>query len=370
VSDNNIKEHGLLNDVQNQLKRSGAFYSEYIFSLSGEPSSDVVRKAVDYARGNSFDLLIGIGGGSILDLTKIMSIMSSNIGDIKDYCVTPTDNETEKVKNYGQDTILIPTTSGTGAEVTNAAVFIENKIKYWISSNKLLPKVSLVDPMLTLTLPRNVTRDTGLEALGNLIEGSISNYSNPISDGIIQQGVHLIYKYLPRAYENGTDNSARTAMSLAALMGGWVVDFPWSSVPTVGHCISEIIGPKFNLPHGLCTGLMLPHAIDFNLPYIGNKLRLILEAFGIDSHEMDNSQVGKEVIKRIVEMIQNMNLPIALKDIVDIPKSELMGIHKFILGERQYLYELPKFSPRRLNEKNLTVLLSDLWDGHFHYTGL
>jgi len=276
----------------------------------------------------------------------------------------------EKFKNNGPDTILIPTTAGTGAEVTNAAVFIENKIKYWISSNKILPKISMVDPMLTLTMPKNVTRDTGLEALANLIEGFISNYANPLSDGLIQQGAHLIFKHLPNAYKDGRNVSARTAMSFAAMMGGWVVNFPWSSVPSVGHCVAEIIGPKYNLPHGLCTGLMLPHAIDFNVPYVSNRLRLILESFDVDTNALEDSQVSEEIIKRIVDMIENMELPIALRDIVHGSKSELLELSKIVLEERQYLYGLPKFSPRKLNKKNVEILLGDLWDGTFHNIGL
>ena len=179
-------------------------------------------------------MFIEIGGGSILDLTKIMSIMSSNGGDLIYYRVTLKDNGMENFKNNGPDIILIPTTAGTGAEVTKAAVFIENKIKYWISSNKILPKISMVDPILTLTMPKNATRDTGLEALENLIEGFITNYAKPLSDGLIQQGAHLMFKHLPQSYKDGRNVSARTAMSFAAIMGGWVVNFPWSSVPSVG----------------------------------------------------------------------------------------------------------------------------------------
>ena len=329
-----------------------------------------MRNAINYVRAEYFDLFIGVGGGSIMDLTKIMTIMSTNTGDIRDYCVKVNDNGNDKFNNDGPHTILIPTTAGTGAEVTNVAAFIENKTKYWINTNKVLPKVSLIDPMFTVTMPSSVTRDTGLEALGNLIEGSISNYSNPLSDGMIQQGVHLIYKYLPRAYKTGRDISARTAMSFAAFMGGWVVDFPWSSVPSIGHCISEIIGPKYNLPHGLCTGLMLPHAIDFNLPYVNNKLRLILESFDIDTHALNSSQVAKNTVKLIIEMIENMNLPIALKELVEEEKAEFFRLKKFVLEERQYLYGLPQFSPRKLNKNNLNTLFSDIWEGHFHNTGL
>lgn len=370
ISDKIIKGKGLLNEICNKLEKAGIIYREYLFPISGEPLLESIRTAVDYARADHFDLFIGVGGGSILDLTKIMAIMSSNKGDLGDYRVTVKNIGTEKIKNYGSNTILIPTTAGTGAEVTNTATFIENKVKYWVCSNKLFPKVSCIDPLLTSTMPKNVTRDTGLEALGNLIEGCISNYANPLSDGMIQQGVHLIYLNLPIAYRDGHDFSARTAMSFAAMMGGWVVDFPWSSVPSVGHCISEIIGPRYNLPHGLCTGLMLPHAIDFNVPYINNKIRLILESFEVDTHRMDSSQVAKESVKMILDLMENMGLSIALKDIAEGTKLELLDLRKFVLEERQYLYGLPKFSPRKLNKKNVDILLADLWEGRFHNTGL
>ncbi len=365
VSDEFVYKTGATQKVGNAIKSANFNYEEYLLPV-GEPTMEMARNVANFARQKKPDLLIGVGGGSVMDMTKLMSIMITNEGDPLDFCALPPDPWSDKVKNYGVNKILIPTTAGTGSETSNTLVIIEKGYKTWITSFKVTANVSLVDPTLTYTMPPDVTRNTGMDALSHLIEGVISNLANPISDGLIVQGVRIIGKYLVRAYNNPNDEEARVNMSFAAMLGGWVIAFPWVGGPaTIGHCMSEALGPKFNIPHGLACAIMLPHAMDYNLPLIAPRLRPIAEALGVDTYHMDDFQAGKAAVEAVVRLMHNLEMPVALKDTTKLTKESLFEMLDYILNERQIIYNLPVYNPRRLTKQNLEQLFDDIWYGRF-----
>ena len=230
VSDEVVAKTGALEKIEASLKSAGLKYEELLIPI-GEPTTEMTRDLVNSARKDKPDLYVGVGGGSVLDMTKLMSIMVTNEGDPKNYYALPPDPWSDKVVKAGARKILLSTTAGTGSESSNTLVVTEAGYKTWITSSRVTANVSLVDPSLTYTLPPNATRNTGMDALSHLIEGVLTNMPNPVSDGMIQQGVHLISKYLVRAYNNGNDEEARVNMSFAAMMGGWVISFPWVGGP-------------------------------------------------------------------------------------------------------------------------------------------
>lgn len=365
VSDETIAKVGALEKTENAIRASKLKYDKYFVPV-GEPSAEVSREATNFAREKRPDLLIGIGGGSVLDMTKLMSIMVTNPGDPIEYCALPPDPWSDKVKNKGINKVLIPTTAGTGSETSNTLVIIEKGYKTWITSAKVTADLALVDPELTYSLPPVVTRNTGMDALSHLVEGTVSALANPISDGLIQQGVHLISKYLVRAYNNGSDEEARVNMSYAAMLGGWVIAFPWVGGPaTIGHCMSEALGPKFDLPHGLVCAIMLPHAIDYNSALIATRMRSIAGALGSDTYGMDDNQVVETSINSITRLMKNLDIPLALKNATKLPKDSLYDMLEYILKERQFIYNLPTYNPRRLTTDNLSQLFEDIWEGKF-----
>ncbi len=365
VSDEIVSKTGALEKIETSLKAAGLIFEELLIPV-GEPTTEMTKELVNKAREEKPDLYVGIGGGSVLDMTKLMSIMVTNPGDPKNYYALPPDPWSDKVINPGTNKILIPTTAGTGSETSNTLVVTESGYKTWITSSKVTANVSLVDPALTFTLPPIATRNTGMDALSHLIEGVLTNMPYPLSDGIIQQGVHLISKYLVRAYNNGNDEEARVNMSYAAMMGGWNIAFPWVGGPaTIGHCMSEALGPRFGIPHGFACALMLPHAMDFNLPLVAPRLRPIAEAFGVDTYGLSDIEAASEAINSVVSLMKSLEMPIALKNASKFGKDRLMEMFDYILNERQYIYNLPVYNPRRLTKENLTELFEDLWEGKF-----
>ena len=365
VSDEVVAKTGALEKIEASLKSAGLKYEELLIPI-GEPTTEMTRDLVNSARRDKPDLYVGVGGGSVLDMTKLMSIMVTNEGDPKNYYALPPDPWSDKVVKAGARKILLSTTAGTGSESSNTLVVTEAGYKTWITSSRVTANVSLVDPSLTYTLPPNATRNTGMDALSHLIEGVLTNTPNPVSDGMIQQGVHLISKYLVRAYNNGNDEEARVNMSFAAMMGGWVIAFPWVGGPaTIGHCMSEALGPRFGIPHGFACAIMLPHAMDFNLPLVAPRLRPIAEAFGVDTYGLSDLEAASDAIDSVVSLMKGLEMPVALKNASKFGKDRLTEMFDYVLNQRQYIYNLPVYNPRRLTKENLSELFDDIWEGRF-----
>ncbi len=365
VSDEIVAKTGALERIETSLKSAGLKYEELLIPV-GEPTTEMTKELVSRARRDKPDLYVGVGGGSVLDLTKLMSIMVTNAGEPKDYYALPPDPFSDKVTKSGASKILIPTTAGTGSETSNTLVVTEAGYKTWITSSKVTANASLVDPSLTFSLPPFATRNTGMDALSHLIEGVLTTAPNPLSDGMIQQGVHLISRYLARAYNNGNDDEARVNMSYAAMMGGWVIAFPWVGGPaTIGHCMSEALGPKFGIPHGFACGIMLPHAMDYNLPMVTQRLRPVAEAFGVDTYGLSDLEAASEAISSVVSLMKGLEMPVALKNASKFGKDRLLEMFEYILNERQYVYNLQVNNPRRVTKENLAELFDDIWEGKF-----
>ncbi len=365
VSDEVVAKTGALEKIEASLKSAGLKYEELLIPI-GEPTTEMTRDLVNSARKDKPDLYVGVGGGSVLDMTKLMSIMVTNEGDPKNYYALPPDPWSDKVLKAGARKILLSTTAGTGSESSNTLVVTEAGYKTWITSSKVTANVSLVDPSLTYSLPPNATRNTGMDALSHLIEGVLTNMPNPVSDGMIQQGVHLISKYLTRACNNGNDEEARVNMSFAAMMGGWVISFPWVGGPaTIGHCMSEALGPRFGIPHGFACAIMLPHAMDFNLPLVAPRLRSIAEAFGVDTYGLSDLEAASNAINSVVSLMKGLEMPVALKNASKFGKDRLTDMFDYVFNQRQYIYNLPVYNPRRLTEENLSELFDDIWEGKF-----
>jgi len=368
VTDEIVSKTESFERIEKELERASLSFSTFMVP-AGEPKTEKADEIVKVAREKKPDLLIGVGGGSVLDMTKLMSIMITNPGEPKDYYALPPDPWSEKVKRVGVNKILIPTTSGTGSETSNTLVVTEKGYKTWITSPKVTATVSLIDPSLTYSLPPVATRNTGMDALSHLIEGVLTTAPNPLSDGMIRQGVHLISKYLVRAYNNSNDEEARLNMSYAAALGGWVIAFPWVGGPaTIGHCMSEALGPRFEIPHGFACGIMLPHAMDFNLSLVAGRLRSIAEAFGTDVHGLTDAQAGMETISSVVSLMRSLEMPIALKNVSKFGKDRLFDMLEYVLNERQYIYNLPEYNPMRITMENLTELFDNIWEGKFSTT--
>lgn len=233
-----------------------------VFSVDGEPSVDLVRSGATEARQRRCELVIGIGGGSAIDAGKAIAALAANSGDLLDYLeVVGKGNPIEKPP---LPFLAVPTTAGTGAEVTRNAVVgsPEHGVKASMRSPLMLPKVALVDPELTLDVPPDVTASTGLDALTQLIEPYVSARANAMTDMFCLQGMRLAAWALPVVYKNGQDRQAREAMSYAALLGGLALA---NAGLGVVHGFAAPIGGMFNAPHGAVCAAVLPHGMAANI---------------------------------------------------------------------------------------------------------
>ncbi len=361
VTDADVEKAGLTNQVQETIEKAGA-KTEVYDKISYEPTMDSVRSAVRFARESGvYDVVVGVGGGSVLDTSKMAANMITNSGDPSEY-LTPAE---DKFSKPSAPKILIPTTSGTGSEVSNYSVVIEKESMYktWAASTNLFAEVAIIDPTMVITCPPKVTAGCALDVGGHNMEGLISKESNPLSDAYATEAVKLLFGHARRAYNSPDDLEGRSAMALASTFGGIVIAFPWIGGPAIlGHCLAEAFGPKYRVAHGVAVGLALPYILDYNLGACFGKIASFAEAAGMRRWGRSQREIAEQVPKLILQLMKDLELPTTLKQ-VNFPKADLDSFAEYIVKERQYIYNLPKYNPRRLTFENIKQLLEDMYEG-------
>lgn len=243
-----------------KLRLGGIEY--VIFGVPGEPTTDLALSAVEEARKAACDMVIGIGGGSVLDTGKVVSALLTNSGQLMDYLEVIGDGR--ELKQPCSPYIAVPTTAGTGAEVTRNAVLDspKHRVKVSMRSPFMLPELVLVDPVLTHSMPPSITASTGLDAFTQLLEVYVSNKANPLTDGICLEGLKRAARSLQKAYKDGNDHVAREDMALASLFGG--LSLANAKLGAV-HGFAGSIGGMFSAPHGVVCARLLPYVMEANV---------------------------------------------------------------------------------------------------------
>jgi alcohol dehydrogenase class IV len=231
-------------------------------TVDGEPTVRSISAGVDFFRLEGCDVVAGVGGGSVIDSAKAIAALATNPGPVMDYL---------EVIGHGKPLvykplpfIAVPTTAGTGAEVTKNAVIHspENRVKVSLRSPLMFPEVAIIDPEMTLTMPPEITASTGMDALTHLMETFVSNQSNPLSDNLCLEGMKRIACALKRAYDNGADVEAREGMALASMLGGMALaNVKLGAV----HGFAGPLGGMFPIPHGTVCALLLPAVMKTNI---------------------------------------------------------------------------------------------------------
>jgi len=232
------------------------------FAVDGEPTLDTVRLGVSAARHEPCDVVIACGGGSVIDAGKAIAAILTNPGDVLEYLEVVGGGQ--MVRIAPAPFIAVPTTAGTGSEVTRNAVLAapEHRVKASLRSPMMLPRLAVVDPELTLDLPPALTASTGLDALTQLIEPYVSVRGNEMTDLYCVEGIRRTAGSLRRAYTNGHDLAARTGMAMASLLGGLALA---NAGLGAVHGFAAPIGGMFDAPHGAVCAALLPHVTEVNL---------------------------------------------------------------------------------------------------------
>jgi alcohol dehydrogenase class IV len=265
-----------------------------------EPPAHIVDECARMIRAGTYDVVIGLGGGSSLDISKGAAMMATHPGAVLDYVGA------ETFHKPGLPKILIPTTAGTGSEVTRSVVIADEQdnTKKVVSSSFAISEVAILDPMLTLSMPPEVTANTGIDALVHAIESYVSVNTTPFTEILAIEGISLIAYNLPVAYSKGSDVTARYQMLLAANIAG--LAFGSGGLGAV-HALSYVIGSEYHMSHGRSNAIMLPHVMDFNKTGNLQKFAKIAEAMGekvegLPLYEAAGRSV--EAVKKLLTMVQ------------------------------------------------------------------
>jgi alcohol dehydrogenase class IV len=306
VTDQGIIDAGLLEPVQSSLEGAGCRVTVFQ-GVEPDPRFEVVEACVDQCQGDTPDVVVGLGGGSPIDIAKTAAVMLTNAGCIGDYCGL------DLVKDPGVPTIMVPTTAGTGSEVTPIAILSDEaeKLKKGVVSPHLFPKVAVLDPEMTKGMPPHITAATGMDALIHAIEAYTSVNATGFTDMFAARAIELIADSLRTAFANGADLEARAAMLEGSLLAG--IAFANAGVTAV-HAFAYPIGAEFHIPHGVANTLMLPAVMQFNL--VGNlaKFAEIAELMGQPVEGLSTREAAEESVSAVMILAEDLNVPTTLSE--------------------------------------------------------
>lgn len=300
------KKTGALDKVIDSLKMENLQY--VIFDkVESDPSVDTVELGTSIAKEEKIDVIVALGGGSPLDAAKGISIMLTNSGSIVDY-------EKKQPEVPGVPVVAVPTTAGTGSEVSKFIVITDTrrKVKMLIGGETLIPKVAILDGELTLMVPPDVTAATGMDALTHAIEAYISKKAQPATGVQALSAIKLISENLAKAVQNGENMDARNNMLFAQMQAG--LAFSNASVALV-HAMSRPLGAYFGVPHGLANAILLTRVMEYNRAACAEKFKDIAETMGENTSGLSIREASNLAVKAVKELYAETGLPVKLRDV-------------------------------------------------------
>lgn len=306
VTDSGVRNAGLVQPIEAYLQEAG--YSVFVFDqVSPNPRDNECLAGAELFRKEQASAVIAIGGGSPMDTAKAIALLGPNGGIPEDYI------SGKKAYANLSPLICIPTTAGTGSEVTRSSVITlaASHKKITLKHALLRPSISILDPALTLTVPKSITAATGVDALVHAIEGYSCKVTNPISKAMGASAMETIVKYLPAAYEDGSDLEARYKMQEGSLLAG--LCFGSADVAAV-HCLAEALGSLYDTPHGIANAVFLPYVMQFNAAE-NKMLHAELAKIMSFADKTDSDDVAiQKLIDGMYTFTKNLGIP-ALKDL-------------------------------------------------------
>lgn len=309
ATDKGIVATGIIDKVKEGLDKGGIAYEIYD-ELIPDPTIEVVDEAADVLRQSGADVVLAVGGGSPIDTAKAMCMLQTNEGSVRDYLF----GGSKQVTRETMPLVCIPTTAGTGSEMTAASVITNNqdKTKVSVTHENLIPRMAFIDPELQMGMPPFITATTGMDALTHAIESYVSLNAEPISDAMGIAAIRMISENIRLATADGSNKFARTNMAIASTIAG--VAFMNGGLGVV-HGIAQTIGAVAHVAHGVANSLLLPYCMERNV--VGNleKFRNIAIAMGENIDGLSEREAAQAAVDAVFQLAEDLKVPMKLKDV-------------------------------------------------------
>lgn len=325
VTDQPVKKLGLADKVMESLEKAGLETALLIDDIPQDSDAELVQEIYGRAEAAGADFCVAVGGGSVIDTTKMVNLLLTEGGDLmKDHQGTYL--QTRPLKPM----IAIPTTAGTGSEVTFAAVIKSKaqKMKVSFISHFFAPSTAILDPDVTLTLPPGLTAGTGMDAFTHAVESMHSLQAQPVADALAMDAIRRIYEYLPKAVEDGQNREARGQMLIAACVAGLAFS---NALVGIVHGIAHSVGAIAGVPHGLANSIILPHGMEFNIDFCTEKYAMAARAMGL-APGGDARADAEAAIEKTRGLIACIGLPARLSE-VGVSEDQLEAIADTTMGD-------------------------------------
>lgn len=347
VSDEGLKNAGLVSRVEEFLKTAG--FELLVFDqVMPNPRASDCEAGGEVAKAFGADLIVALGGGSVLDSAKAIALLQTLGGPLRAY------EGRGKVSRPVMPIIAIPTTAGTGSEVTRSAVITDTERQFKMSVKDVLlaPKLALVDPETTYSLPKSLTASTGMDALVHAIEAFTCTESNPMADLLALEAMRNIYPSLPRVVRDGSDYEARNAMMFGSLLAG--LAFSHADVAAV-HCMAEAVGGLYDIPHGVANSIFLPVVTAYNASADYKKHAVAALACGLPVSGMSDLEAAEFFVHELALLAAEIGIP-RLKDLDLVDPSDFLR-----LAQASAINGSTPSNCRPVNEKDYLALFQEAY---------
>jgi len=353
ITDKGIMNAGIINRCLIPLKKEGIKF-EIFDEVEENPTEIVINKGAEYIRDiNANVVIIGVGGGSVLDTAKAIALLSCNEGSIQKY-YSDINESPNPFKNQGKPIITIATTSGTGAEVTPFSVITDtkDKEKKQVFSWQIVPTLAITDPLLTISLPPFLTAATGMDALSHAIEAFVGKNSNPYGDANAYHSIKLIVNNIRQAYTNGNNVEARNNMMIASTLAG----IAFSNVGLgIVHSLGQAIGGQYDAHHGLTMAICLPTAMEYNFMANPEKFAEITKLMGKKVNGLSTIDIARLSVDAIRELLDDLDIAEDIKPL-GVTEDSLP-----ILAEKAFISHCTAGNPRPIDLEGFKKLFSKLY---------
>ncbi|MET1031252.1 iron-containing alcohol dehydrogenase [Domibacillus tundrae] len=347
-TDKGIATSGALERLETVL-RNGEIEYEVFDEVEPDPTFRVVKKVEKIFIDSQCEAIIGFGGGSSIDTAKGVSIATANPGDLNQF------EGRNQVPNKGPDIIAIPTTAGTGSEVTHATVLKdeERKYKMGILSEHLHPKAAILDPELLTTLPRGLAAVTGMDALSHAIESYTSNQAQPITEALGLHAIELIGKWLRPFVADRSNVEAASHMMMASTIAG--AAFIWGRVAAV-HALSHPLGGRYKVAHGLANALLLPVVMEYNLSSNFGKFKRIADQLGENTIGLSDRSAAEKSVRAVQNLVADLDIPKTLTAInIELSDDEIQ-----VVAQEAFNSGIANANPKNVTVQDLVSIINTI----------